>query len=187
MIILEIVLLMFFCRCAFIAGRVSVDSPHFIIGGRENPYLKRWWIVPRNPIFNIYLHQILRSDDDRALHDHPWWNCSLILSGEYEEVTLTPEMLRGWMAAKKLYPNRIESKTTYYAQQIGYVRKAGSIVFRRPDCPHRLVVTKPAWTLFITGPRIREWGFHTSTGWVHWRKFCDPIDPGLVRKEWLEP
>ena len=26
----------------------------------------------RNKIFNIYLHQIIRSDDDRALHDHPY-------------------------------------------------------------------------------------------------------------------
>lgn len=59
----------------------------FIIGGAENPYIYRWWVIPRNTIFNIYLHKIVRDDDDRALHDHPWVNCSIILKGRYVEVT----------------------------------------------------------------------------------------------------
>ena len=46
--------------------------PDFIVGGKDNPYLLRWFVIPRNPVFNIYLHRFLRSDDDRALHDHPW-------------------------------------------------------------------------------------------------------------------
>ena len=62
-------------------------KPDFIIGPKDAPYLRRWWIIPRNRLFNIYLHQILRSDDDRALHDHPWINCSIILKGRYMEVT----------------------------------------------------------------------------------------------------
>jgi hypothetical protein len=45
--------------------------PDFVIGG-DSPYMLRWWIIPRNKFFNIYLHRFLRSDDDRALHDHPW-------------------------------------------------------------------------------------------------------------------
>ena len=35
-------------------------------------YLSRWHIIPRNRYFNIYLHKFVGSDDDRALHDHPW-------------------------------------------------------------------------------------------------------------------
>lgn len=172
-----------FIRICYIAIRVKKIRPHFVIGGKENPYLLRWWVIPRNPLFNIYLHLILRSDDDRALHDHPWMNCSIILRGEYDEMALWKPMLIGWRAAKKLYPERFESKTTFYARQVAYRRRAGSIVFRRPDYPHRLIVNKPAWTLFITGPRIREWGFHTPTKWVHWKDFCDPSDPGLARPE----
>lgn len=42
----------------------------FTIGGHERPYLLRWFIIPRNRFFNIYLHKFLRSDDDRALLDH---------------------------------------------------------------------------------------------------------------------
>src|SRR5580704_9904819 len=59
--------------------------PDFIIGGNEFPYMRRWWVIPRNRIFNIYLHHFLRSDDDRALHDHPSWNVSILLKGEYTE------------------------------------------------------------------------------------------------------
>src|SRR5271156_1916144 len=59
--------------------------PDFIVGGKEFPYMRRWWIIPRNRVFNIYLHHFLRSDDDRALHDHPSWNISFILEGAYTE------------------------------------------------------------------------------------------------------
>jgi hypothetical protein len=59
--------------------------PDFIIGGTENPYLLRWWVIPRNRWFNIYPHHMLRDDDPRALHDHPWWNVSIVLKGGYME------------------------------------------------------------------------------------------------------
>jgi hypothetical protein len=46
-------------------------KPDFVIGDH---YLHRWWVVPRNEKSNVYLHEILHSDDDRAMHDHPWDN-----------------------------------------------------------------------------------------------------------------
>jgi hypothetical protein len=42
-------------------------APDFIIGGAERPYMLRWFLLPRNEVFNIYYHRILRDDDDRAL------------------------------------------------------------------------------------------------------------------------
>lgn len=149
----------------FIINRVSRRRPDFVIGGEANPYIRRWWVIPRNRWFNIYLHQILRPDDDRALHDHPWWNVSLVLKGGYREVT----------------PARPE----------GSWRAAGSIVFRGAQALHRLELAPakvsdiglvagwlPCWSLFITGPRIREWGFSCPKGWVHWRDFTNPADGG---------
>lgn len=59
--------------------------PDVVIGGEATPYTRRWWVIPRNRWFNVYLHHFLQSDDDRALHDHPWWNASLLLSGSYRE------------------------------------------------------------------------------------------------------
>lgn len=69
-------------------------SPDFLIGGSEKPYLRRWFLIPRNRFCNIYLHNIRRSDDDRALHDHPWINLSILLRGCYIEVTPRGDKLR---------------------------------------------------------------------------------------------
>jgi hypothetical protein len=134
--------------------------PDFVIGPKETPYLRRWWILPRNRFFNIYLHNILRDDDDSALHDHPWHNVSIVLSGGYWEYTPSDMC---W-------------------------RAAGSITFRKATQAHRLALKwddstphgKPTWTLFITGPVIREWGFHCPKGWRHWRDFVDERDTGAI-------
>jgi hypothetical protein len=130
-----------------------VREPDQIIGGKERPYMLRWWVIPRNRFFNIYLHHFLRSDDDRALHDHPWWNLSILLRGRYLEHTR----------------DRIR------------LRHAGCMVLRRATCAHRIeLIDGPVWTLFLTGPKIRSWGFHCPQGWRHWRKFTAADDPGAV-------
>lgn len=159
-------------------------KPDFVIGSPEAPYMRRWWVIPRNRFFNIYLHQILRDDDDRALHDHPWASCSVILRGGYIEWTGTHARADGADLHK-----------------IRKVRTPGMIRFRRASAAHRLELHRkditlkewrkllrgsnietnaifrpgfqiiPAWTLFITGPKVREWGFHCPKGWKHWRDF----------------
>ena len=129
-------------------------EPHFYIGGRDNPYLCRWFLIPRNHIFNIYLHKFLRDDDDRALHDHPWYSLSFLIKGEYIEHT----------------PKGIEKSC------------APAVIFRRSTFKHRieLVEGRTAWTLFITGPRVREWGFWCPQGFVHWETFTNPDDSGDI-------
>lgn len=138
-------------------------EPDVYIGGKEDPYLLRWWIIPRNPIFNIYLHKFLRDDDDRALHDHPWHSLSVVIKGTLKEhVFLRPG----------------KSMQTYYI-----TREEGCWVRRRPTHAHRLELERdaqgkpiPAWTIFITGPRLRHWGFHCPQGWKHWKQFTAPGD-----------
>ncbi len=135
--------------------------PDFII---QDNYLLRWHLIPRNRWFNIYLHNIRHSDDDRALHDHPWWNMSIILKGSYHEVRPSTGIFK--------------EKAAYYTR--------GSVIFRKATQAHRLIINPiagSAWTLFITGPKVREWGFHCPKGWVHWKKFVNmdntgEIDPG---------
>lgn len=57
----------------FLRERVADRRPpDFIVGRDGEDYLRRWHLVPRNPLFNVYLHQFKSSDDDRAHHDHPW-------------------------------------------------------------------------------------------------------------------
>ena len=126
--------------------------PDFIIGKPGSPYMRRWYVIPRNRWFNIYLHNIVRSDDNRALHDHPWWNLSILLKGSYREVTPDGTFVRG----------------------------AGSMVFRRATAAHRLEVDGPTWSLFITGRKVREWGFYCPHGWKIWTSFVDMTNTGSV-------
>jgi len=120
--------------------------PDLIIGGIDDPYLERWWVIPRNRWFNIYLHHFLRSDDDRALHDHPWVNASILLEGSYLE---------------HLVDGSVK------------LRRPGAIYLRRAVAAHRveLIAGRFVWTLFITGPNIRQWGFLCPGGWRHWKDF----------------
>lgn len=148
------------CTDAIYAHMVKIAQsrpPDFIIGTPSDPYLRRWWAIPRNRIFNIYLHQFLRSDDDRALHDHPWWNCSLLLKGEYTEHTIPA----GGINVRKVY-------------------KAGNVKLRHARYAHRLELhAGECWSLFITGPAMRSWGFHCPQGWRHWRDFVAE-NPGEI-------
>jgi hypothetical protein len=130
-------------------------EPDFVIGGVQRPYMLRWFIIARNRFFNIYHHLIKRSDDDRALHDHPWWSLSLVLDGGMLEIL----------------PGGVSRQL-----------KQGDIVLRRASSAHRLEIRDGYFckTLFITGPRIREWGFHCPQGWKHWKDFVSKGDSGSV-------
>lgn len=134
-------------------------EPDFTVMNAGGPYLRRWWVIPRNRVFNIYLHQFVASDEDRALHDHPWINLSVLLDGAYREY-MTHDRCR--------------------------YREAGDVVLRGPRAAHRVELFKrwvvrggevtgfvmcPVWTLFITGPRVRQWGFLCPQGWRHWKEF----------------
>ncbi|WP_018265528.1 hypothetical protein [Methylosinus sp. LW4] len=140
---------------ALLRSRIGRRAPDMIIGGDERPYLMRWFVIPRNRWLNLYLHLFLRSDDDRALHDHPWASCSLILDGYY----LEHEIAAGGVHSRKR-------------------RDAGALIFRSAKAAHRIEIEAPCWTLFITGPKLRTWGFHCPGGWVHWRDFTNPEDGG---------
>lgn len=139
-------------------GVAARRPPDFIIGdNKADPYLRRWWVIPRNSIFNIYLHNFLKDDDDRALHDHPFGSISLALSGYMVE---------------KYLDGGIERER--------YVL-AGDIIPRGGRFTHRMIVLVPSWTLFVTGPRYREWGFWCENKrFVPWQQFVAKDDKGSV-------
>jgi len=151
--------------------------PDFIVGGRDRPYLLRWWLIPRNPILNVYLHCFLRDDDDRALHDHPWAWASVLLKGAYVEHTID----KGGIHRRQLrQAPSIKVSGPWRAHRVELLSgkvyaDLGDEVLLDDYNPTRRV---PCWTLFITGPRMRQWGFHCERGWVHWKKFTDPTDSG---------
>lgn len=117
-------------------------------------YMHRWWRIPRNAFFNIYYHIVLRGDDDRALHDHPWWNFSIVLEGGYYEHTIDAGGV---------------NKRIWYGPGSVRFRRAGTFAHRLEL--HRYGGTSegdemPVKTIFITGPVLRRWGFHHPFRWV---------------------
>lgn len=126
--------------------------PDFTVG---KDYLRRWYLIPRNPFFNVYYHCFTVSDDDRASHDHMYVNVSFLLEGAYKE----------------------------YTEAGMFEHKQGDLIGRKPTTLHRLELyqdlasvrgeekLQPCWTLFITGPRVREWGFKINGGWMHWEEY----------------
>lgn len=151
-------------------------QPDRIIGEKHDPYMLRWYLTPwsrydrgsevtsfwdwlRRQLPNVYLHRFFRSDDDRALHDHLWPNVSIVLFGRYAEHTIRAGGIND-----------------------RHIRSAGSIVGRRARAAHRIELidaSQPVVTVFITGPKLRDWGFHCPNGWRRWQYFTAEL-PGNV-------
>lgn len=118
-------------------------------------YMNRWWLLPYNRTgLAVRVHEILSSDRERDLHNHPWWYVSVILLGGYFEHTLRPIPGRAPLPVRRWYG-------------------PGSVLVRPADSFHRLELFKrpdgteePCITLFITGPKRTDrddahscWGF----------------------------
>jgi len=104
------------------------------LGNPECTYLRRW--VLDFGWFAIRLHHWISSDDQRAPHDHPWWYFSICLWGSYVDRSIKDVLM---------FPLRM--------------------IFRRSDHQHTVKVhPRGCWTLLITGPEKRVWGF-----WVNGR------------------
>lgn len=157
-------------------------QPHAVIqtqldDGSEIPQLIRWWLVPRNRFLNVYLHKVIWDDVDRALHDHPWWSFSVLLKGRLGEVDIDPDFEDPYDGTS------LETPLSQYPERTRFFRP-GQLRLRKPYYLHRLVLpnkAEPAWTLFITGPRIRQWGFLCDKGWTLWTKFVERGKDGKMR------
>ncbi len=101
----------------------------------------------------IYLHHLHASDEDRALHDHPWSFIAVLLSNGYWEWIQVKGGLR------KVWRRRL------------------SVLWRPAEWQHRLELVQPTWTLVLRFRRRREWGFWTAMGWLDYRAYgkewCD--------------
>src|SRR6266498_4159033 len=162
----------------WILERLSRLFRERIIGARADgkPYLSRFYIFggPRTwssigqnegesygwswlP-FNIMLHKFHMSDDDSALHNHPWkWSYSLILAGGYVE--------------ERRINNYTNVHSTFLTWRVFRPWQWNSI---KADDFHRVdLIEKDCWTLFIAGPKSQSWKFwDRKTGeYVPWREF----------------
>ena len=137
------------------AERIMEREPDEIIGER---YMHRWHSF-KTRFLSEYIHLYLGSDPTLWLHDHPWPSLSICLRGVMREIRDGPGG---------------DGQTVTIRQ--------GTMTLRPPRVAHRLaLVSGPAITLFCAGPRLREWGWHTDTGWVHWRNVSRVGADGVTR------
>lgn len=141
----------------------SLDrKPDLIIAPDGNPYLYRWFAVPctEDGGARVYFHMQVSADPERPLHDHPWDNMSVILSGGYlERMQLHP-------------PNGL-------VQDL--IRVEGDVIFRRWHVAHRLFLpigVPYTLTQFSTGPKVNAWGFWYGQEHVDYRKVTDRLADG---------
>ena len=110
--------------------------------GSKGTLLIRYFLL-HTQAFSVFLHHLIQSDDDRALHDHPWSFVTILLSGGYWEHTTTERI---W-------------------------RRRFSVLFRPAEWQHRLELERPVWTLVFKFRTRRHWGFITKEGWQKWNQY----------------
>tara|TARA_B100000212_G_C27184180_1_gene451665 strand:- start:24 stop:725 length:702 start_codon:yes stop_codon:yes gene_type:complete len=120
----------------------------------DEPYIERYYLflTDRNETFpfNIFIHHILKSDNDE-LHDHPWGYFTFILSGGYYEHLKLTEA------------GSDEEKIVKVWRGPGFYQSVSS------SWVHRLELDKTkgeTWTLFIPFKKEKDWGFYTKDGFV---------------------
>lgn len=115
----------------------------------------------QTPWFAIYIHQILRSDEDLDPHDHPWDFTSVILEGAYHEDS--------W------YPPDFDTMYSddYYS---------GDVIEHKAVDAHKLrLISKEVWTLVFVSGRSRYWGYQTKSGWIGHKEYRQLKNEGKLR------
>ena len=125
----------------------------------DEPYLERYYVFLKDRTwfpFNIFVHKFLKSDPD-DVHDHPWPYATLILKGGYYE----------WIPQFDKQGNKFG--------EIAVWRGPGSFRVCGADSYHRIELDPSitAWTLFMPGPKQREWGFLVRNQWIPHEQYIE--------------
>lgn len=127
-------------------------------------YMNRWWlfnpyqkaggeIIPRRGLRawlpSIRVHEILRADTAKHMHDHPWEARTILLRGAYSET--------------------IEE----HSQNVAYYRHSGDTRAIRYGEYHHIhhVWDGSCFTLFFTWKYVGTWGFKVDGRKVPWREY----------------
>lgn len=126
---------------------------------RKRDYLHRWSLwLPGG--LSLKIHKIVRPDNDRCEHDHPWWFIRVILWGGYREIIKGQSYdrlpWRPW-AFWRIYPCL-------------------------PSFQHKIIeLFKDAnYSLVLCGRNKGTWGFKTKKGWIPWQKFLTATKKTVV-------
>jgi len=123
----------------------------------NEPYLERYYVFLRERKrfpFNVFLHKFLKSDPD-DVHDHPWPYATLVLKGGYWE----------WIPHFDTVGRKIGEYQVWRGP--GHFRVSKARSFHRIELDPDIT----AWTLFMPGPKQREWGFLVRNQWIQWEEY----------------
>jgi hypothetical protein len=105
----------------------------------------RWELfsIPCTTI-KLYLHKILKEDEDEHPHDHPWNFFSLILKGGYVESV----------------------------NHLFHHRKPGSISYKKAEEYHKVLrLFSTTYSLALVFGKKRTWGYRVGDGWVDFKTY----------------
>jgi len=107
--------------------------PHKEIGWQDIGEVFYRYTLLKTRWFNLYLHQLDAPQwHPVGCHDHPWWFWTMILKGGYDE--------------------KIGTEITR--------RLPGDLLYRKSTHSHDVVTPYGrSWSLVLTGPKSRDWGF----------------------------
>ena len=123
----------------------------------NEPYLERYYLFLRDRErfpFNVFLHKFLKSDPD-DVHDHPWPYATLVLKGGYWE----------WIPHFDTVGRKIGEYQVWRGP--GHFRVSKARSFHRIELDPDIT----AWTLFMPGPKQRDWGFLVRNKWIQWEEY----------------
>lgn len=129
-------------------------------------YLRRFVIARLPGNRRIYLHHFVGDDWSRDPHDHPKAFWSIGLWGGYVEEVFERRPVRiGRLPLRLVLAHTLRWRAPW---------------IRRFPAEHihriRLADGRHAWTLVITGPETRPWGFWRDSRWVHYLTYLRDVD-----------
>lgn len=128
-------------------------------------YLNRW-SIGHDRIGSIKLHRMDAPDPGVDLHNHPWFFVSMILWGGYTELRANVLDASRFARFAEMWPGASH-------RGIEVLRRPLSVKAMRLDECHTITALhrRVSWSLVITGPRRRRWGFFLPAGYMDERDY----------------
>lgn len=171
--------------------RRAMRTPYFHITSDDGTdiYMERYWLF--NPfqrhtggegrrwgdwLPSIRIHRIIREDQARHPHDHPWNARTFILRNWYIEHRLEPVRPGSAADFEMMRDHRPISSTVC----VKHHRVAGDTTSIKFGEYHHIAEVSEggAWTLFVTWKKLGTWGFLVDGKKVPWREYL-----GIPKKE----
>lgn len=126
------------------------------IGSDAKPYMDRY--IAFTPWFTLRAHKIYRGDGE-TYHDHPFWFVTFPLASYRERACIE------------------NPRIPDFFKEVTQIVRAWNFHFRPAVYRHSIQgradgLATPFWTLVISGPHERTWGFWPNFGtFVPWRQY----------------